>query len=311
MASDAVAIPAIEAVWKNPKTELAAIVSNPDKPKGRGGKVSPNDVSAWAMERGVLLLRPEKSPDGDVIEALKNAGAECVVVMAYGRILKEEFLKFAPLGCLNLHGSILPRLRGASPIETALALGMKSTGVSLMRVVKKMDAGDVADSIETEISPRETGRSLREKIGLDAAKLLERNFDKIAGGNLVFTPQKEEDATYSRKISKSDLYLDFSKSAKELDLRIRAFGCGIVSINGDVLKIGEAFAEGGGKNGGCGVVERVLKDRISISCADGVLNVLKIQAPCAKMLSVGQFLNGYRIEKGAVFDKFENEKLLK
>lgn len=311
MASDAVAIPAIEAVWKNPKTELAAIVSNPDKPKGRGGRVSSNDVSAWAVSRGVLLLRPEKSPGVDVIETLKNIGVECVVVMAYGRILKEEFLSFAPLGCLNLHGSILPELRGASPIETALALGKASTGVSLMRIVKKMDAGDVADIIETEISPRETGKSLREKIGIDAARLLERNFDKIAAGALVFTPQKDGDATYSRKISKHDLYLDFSKSAHELDLRIRAFGCGIVSINGDILKIGEAFAKDGGKNAKFGAVADVSKDCISISCAEGFLNVQKIQAPCAKMLPVNQFLNGYKIDKGIVFDKFENEKLLK
>lgn len=311
MASDAVAIPAIESVWKNPKTELVAIVSNPDKPKGRGGKVSPNDVSAWAVSHGVLLLRPEKSPDKDVIEALKNAGAECVVVMAYGRILKEEFLNFAPLGCLNLHGSILPELRGASPIETAIALGKTSTGVSLMRIVKKMDAGDVADVVETEISPRETGKSLREKIGIDAARLLERNFDKIAEKTLAFTPQNEENVTYSRKISKSDLYLDFSKSARELDLRIRAFGCGIVSINGEVLKIGEAFANSGGKNIKFGMVASVSKDRILISCAEGFLNVQKIQAPCAKMLSVSQFLNGYKIDHGVVFDKFENEKLLK
>lgn len=311
MASDAIAIPAIEAVWENPQTELVAIISNPDKPKGRGNKVSPNDVSSWAMAHNVLLIRPEKSPDAEVIECLKELGVECVIVMAYGKILKEEFLNFPPLGCLNLHGSILPELRGASPVETALALGKTSTGVSLMRIVKKMDAGDVADVIETEISSRETGKSLREKIGVDAAKLLTRNFERIANCSLSFIAQDEAKATYSRKILKPDFSLDFSKSAKELDLRIRAFGTGVISLNGEILKIGEAFAEGENKNETFGKVIDVSKNHILISCAEGFLKVTKIQAPCAKMLEVAQFLNGYSVDKGATFAKFENEKLLK
>ncbi len=311
MASDAIAIKAIEEVFENPKTELVAIVSNPDKPKGRGGKMSPNDVSQWAIDHNIFLMRPEKSPDASVISELKNLGVECVIVMAYGKILKEEFLNFALLGCINLHGSILPELRGASPVETALALGKTSTGVSLMRIVKKMDAGDVADVIETQISVTDTGKSLREKIAIDAAKLLSRNIENIKSGSLKFTPQDEAKATYSRKILKPDFYLDFSKSAKELELRIRAFGCGIVVLNGDTLKVGEAFASGEGENEVCGKIVDVEKNRISIACKKGILNVAKIQAPCAKMLEVAQFLNGYKIEKGLVFDKFENENLLK
>lgn len=311
MASDAVAIPSIEAVLSGPEAELACVVSNPDRPKGRGGKTAPNDVSAWALSRGIPLLRPEKSPDASVIEALKNMGVECVVVMAYGKMLRGEFLDFAPLGCLNLHGSILPELRGASPIETAIALGKTSTGVSLMRVVKKMDAGDVCGVVEVGIEPRETGASLRKKIAAAAAGLLSRNLGAIKRRALKFAPQDEARATYSRKILKPDLYLDFSKPALELDRRIRAFGSGIVSAGGEVLKVGEAFAEGDFENARFGRVEEISKDFICVSCGRGVLKISKIQAPCAKMLPVGQFLNGYKMEKELAFERFENESLLR
>ncbi|MBR4597327.1 MAG: methionyl-tRNA formyltransferase [Opitutales bacterium] len=311
MASDAVAIPAIEAVLECPKTGLACIVSNPDKPKGRGGKTTPNDVSAWAISKNIPLLRPEKSPDAEVVETLKKMGVECVVVMAYGKMLREEFLNFAPLGCLNLHGSVLPELRGASPIETAIAIGKTSTGVSLMRVAKKMDAGDVCDVIETPISPRETGESLRKKIALDAARLLSRNFGAIESRALKFAPQDEAAATYSRKILKPDFYLDFSKPADELDRRVRAFGCGIISLGGEIFKIGEAVCEGSQANETPGKISEIGRDFLRIACGKGSLKVLKIQAPCAKMLDAAQFLNGRRLEAGAVCASFENEKLLK
>ncbi|MBO7522187.1 MAG: methionyl-tRNA formyltransferase [Opitutales bacterium] len=311
MASDAVAIPAMEAVLESPEAELACVVSNPDKPKGRGGRTTPNDASAWAISKNIPLLRPEKSPGADVIEALKNLGAECVVVMAYGKILRGEFLDFPPLGCLNLHGSILPGLRGASPIETAIAMGKDSTGVSLMRVVKKMDSGGVCDAEKVSIEPRETGESLRKKIAIAAAKLLSRNISLIKSGKLVFTPQEEARATYSRKILKPDLYLDFSKSAAELERRIRAFGCGIIELGGETFKIGEAVCEGESENENFGAIAEAGGDSIKIACARGFLKVLKIQAPCAKMLEVRQFLNGRRLEAGAVCGRFENESLLR
>ena len=312
MASDAVAVPAMRALLESKEVRLKCVVSNPDRPKGRGGKTSPNSAAMLALENNIELMRPEKSPSAECVEWLKSNEVEGIVVMAYGKILRDEILSYGSLPCLNLHGSLLPKYRGASPIETALALGEAKTGVSLMRVVKKMDSGDVCAKIETEISPRETGLSLREKIAQDAAKLLLENLSDWINSRLNFTPQDDALATYARKLTKADMYLDFRKSARELDLRIRAFGCGIVKIGADFVKIGEAYAEKGGGTHEAGTVLECSKDGVLIACSEGVLRAVKLQAPCAKMLGVGDFLNGYKgFSRGLVLESSENEPLLK
>ena len=311
MASDGIAIPAMEALKSSGLAELVGVVSNPDKPKGRGKKLSPNEVSMWALERGVALMRPEKSPAEDCVEWMGRLGVECIIVMAYGRILKPQIYEFPRLGCLNLHGSLLPQLRGASPVETSLALGDRETGVTLMKVVREMDAGDMAGKIMVPIGPRETGAGLRSKIAHASAQLLIEKLPEIAAGSLKFEPQDARGATYARKLSKADMMLDFNKSAEELDRRIRAFGGGLVPFGGGMLKIGEAFALEGNPHEKPGSILSVSSDGISIGCRTGVLKVTKLQAPCAKMLSVAEFLNGFRLEAGAVFESTENPPLLR
>ena len=290
MASDAVAVPAMRALLESKEVRLKCVVSNPDRPKGRGGKTSPNSAAMFALENNIELMRPEKSPSAECVEWLKSNEVEGIVVMAYGKILRDEILSYGSLPCLNLHGSLLPKYRGASPIETALALGEAKTGVSLMRV----------------------GLSLREKIAQDAAKLLLENLSDWINSRLNFTPQDDALATYARKLTKADMYLDFRKSARELDLRIRAFGCGIVKIGADFVKIGEAYAEKGGGTHEAGTVLECSKDGVLIACSEGVLRAVKLQAPCAKMLGVGDFLNGYKgFSRGLVLESAENEPLLK
>lgn len=312
MASDAVAIPAMQALLDSDVVRLKCIVSNPDRPKGRGGKTSPNRAALFAIENNIALMRPEKSPSADCIEWLKKNDIDAILVMAYGKILRDEILSYGKLPCLNLHGSLLPKFRGASPIETALALGESKTGVSLMRVVKKMDSGDVCATIETEISARETGLSLREKIAKDAATILMQNLNAWINSSLTFVEQNESLATYARKLSKQDMYLDFSKSARQLDLRIRAFGAGIVNVGNDTIKIGEAFAEDKTLNCPVGTVVNCNHDSVDIACKDGVLRATMLQAPCAKMLKAKEFLNGYKnIKKSIVFESAKNEPLLR
>ena len=309
MASDAVAIPAMRALHE--RGLLACAVSNPDKPKGRGKQMSPNPAAEWVLANNIPLLRPEKSPSHECVDWMESYGVDFIMVMAYGKILREEIINFPPLGCLNLHGSLLPHLRGASPIETAIALGDSKTGVTLMRIVKKMDAGDMCGKIETSIGARENGADLRVKIADLAAKLLCEKLSAIESRALEFVPQYDANATYSRKLSKADMHLDFNKPARECDCRIRAFGGGLVPWNGAVLKICEAFAEGNDSRQNVGEVVEVSGNGICVACSEGMLRITRLQAPCAKEMSAADFLKGREICKGEIFASTAQIPLLK
>lgn len=311
MASDAIAIGALEFLKNSPNYELVCLVSNPDKPKGRGKHLQPNPAAEWALQNGIELLRPEKSPDENVVAKIKELGAEFAIVMAYGCILKDCVLD--NLLCLNIHGSILPEFRGASPIETAIALGYKETGVSLMKISKRMDEGDVCAVEKISIDNRDTAKSLREKFSLLSASLLEKNLSSAVDGTLPFIPQDHSKATYTRKFDKSDLYLDFTLSADELDCRIRALGSGWIELDSVQYKVGEAFALADSKsNEVCGkILTASASDGLQVSCSKGILKITAIQKPCAKMLSTKDFFLGNKFEIGSVLKKFSHRLLLK
>lgn len=311
MASDAISIGAMDFLRASNDFNLVCVVSNPDKPRGRGHRLAPNDAAQWAIDNGVELLRPEKSPNSEIVERIKSLGADAAVVMAYGCILRDCVLD--NILCLNIHASLLPEFRGASPIETAIALGRRETGVSLMRITKRMDEGPVCAVEKLSISPRETSRSLREKICMLSSRLLEKNLAAAIDGQIEFKEQNHSQATYTRKLEKSDLFLDFRMSAIELDRRIRAFGFGFAEIGGVQYKVGEAFATAEFTHSdNCGMILSASpSDGLNISCARGILRVERIQKPCAKMLSAKDFLAGTKISVGDFAKSFSNEPLLK
>ncbi len=310
MASDSIAIKPIEFVHRN--HELVCVVSNPDKPKGRGKKLSPNEVSQWALDNNVDLLRPVGKPDDSVIEHLRNVGTELIIVMAYGCILKDNVLNFGKYPCLNLHASVLPELRGASPIETAIALGKTKTGVSLMAISPAMDEGDVADVCEVEITSNDTSKTLREKISLASVDVLKKNLPLLESGELIFVKQNSTKATYARKISKADMYLDFRKDAVSLQNRIRAFGAGIFIYNNEaikifdveVLNINEKFSD-------CGKILEASSDGLIIACSRGVIRAKILQRPCCKVMTAKDFFAGFKMEKNFILKSEDNKPLLK
>jgi len=311
-ASDPIAIPAMEFLRGSKNFPLACVVSNPDKPQGRGAKVKPNAVSEWAINCGVELLRPEK-PDDACVARLRELGAELIVVMAYGHILKKNILEYSDLPCLNLHASILPELRGASPIETAIALNYKETGVSLMKIVPRMDAGPVCATEKIFTDSRETAHSLREKVSLAAAELLEKYISDVACGAAKFVEQDESRATYTRKHDKEDARLNFFESAENVDARVRAFGAGIFSYKGEDIKVSEPSFD---VSRPCGaregeVLEASVSAGLRVACKIGSVCFRKIQRPCAKMLDASEFFKGYKIENGEVLKSFENKNFLK
>ncbi len=312
-ASDEIALGAIEFLKNSPDFPLACVVSNPDRPKGRGKKLSPNAVSQWAIENGVELMRPEGGVDDATVARLRELGVELIIVMAYGCMLKSNVLEYGKYPCLNLHGSILPKYRGASPIETAIALGETRTGVSLMRIVKKMDAGAVCDVEEIEIDTDDTATSLRGKFRDASPELLRRNLPKIADGSAVFLEQDEAAATYTRKFDKSDMLVDFSADGKTIRDRIRALGFGIFEGGGDAIKVSGAYFERTPKPPSTvgKVLAASVADGIKIACADGWVGFANLQKPCAKMMSAKDFFAGYKIEIGTVLKSTPYKSLLK
>lgn len=312
-ASDEIALGAIEFLKNSPDFPLACVVSNPDRPKGRGKKLSPNAVSQWAIENGVELMRPEGGVDDATVARLRELGVELIIVMAYGCMLKSNVLEYGKYPCLNLHGSILPKYRGASPIETAIALGETRTGVSLMRIVKKMDAGAVCDVEEIEIDTDDTATSLRGKFRDASPELLRRNLPKIADGSAVFLEQDEAAATYTRKFDKSDMLVDFSADGKTIRDRIRALGFGIFECGGDAIKVSGAYFGRAPKPPSTvgKVLAASVADGIKIACADGWVGFANLQKPCAKMMSAKDFFAGYKIETGTVLKSTPYKSLLK
>ena len=312
-ASDEIALGAIEFLKNSPDFPLACVVSNPDKPKGRGRKLSPNAVSQWAIENGIELMRPDGGADDATVARLRELGVELIIVMAYGCMLKSNVLDYGKYPCLNLHGSILPKYRGASPIETAIALGETRTGVSLMRIVKKMDAGAVCDVWEIEIGADDTAISLRKKFRDASPELLRRNLPKIADGSAVFVEQDGSAATYTRKFDKSDMLVDFAADGKTIRDRIRALGFGIFECGGDAIKVsGAYFQRESNPSATFGkVLAASASDGIKIACADGWVGFANLQKPCAKMMSAKDFFAGYKIEAGSVLKSNPYKSLLR
>jgi len=300
--SDTIAIPALEYLHWAEGIELAGVVSQPDRPAGRGRHLHTNPVSAWAHQQGLPLLQPEK-PGEEEISWLKTQHVDLVLVMAYGHILKKDLLETPCLGMWNLHASLLPAYRGASPVETALACGEKEIGVSLMRIVAKMDAGPIVAQVHVPIRNTDTGLILRERIGHACVPLLQRHLAKLADVAFAPTPQDEAQVTYCRKLHKSDAHVDFSLSAAELERRIRAFqpwpG---VSVTHDAvdLKVGSASIIDEPTTAAPGTVLRAGEGGVDVATGHGVLRLLSLQRPGGRMFEAAEFLRGYRLEPGAI-----------
>ena len=242
--SDEIALPALEHIHAqhNRTLTLTAIFSQPDRPAGRGQKTQTNAVVAWAKHHTIPVLQPAQL-DATTPSTLRDCGCDCALVMAYGHILKRDLLATPPLGFFNLHASLLPQLRGATPIEGAIASGLAQTGVTLQRIIPRLDAGPIVDAQTIPMAPDENRGTLREKIAAACIPLLDRTLPRITTGDATGTPQDESAATFTRKITREDATVDFYASAHEIAARVRALSPwpGVVIPWGEtLLKIGSA-----------------------------------------------------------------------
>jgi methionyl-tRNA formyltransferase len=308
--SDEIALPALECLSTSHPgdTHIVAVVSQPDRPVGRGQKLQPNAIVQWAHDHKLPVFQPEK-PGPETTETLRKLHCDVALVMAYGHILKRDLLDTPPLGFFNLHASLLPRLRGATPIEGALIANLATTGVSLQRVVPRLDAGPVVDAEPIPLAPDETRLSLREKVAAASVPLLARALPRIVAGDAAGTPQDEHRATFTRKITRIDSGVDFRAPAQEIAARVRALNPwpGVtVPFRDFVLKIGAAEAIPAPTVPGVpvpvepGLILSATPAGVDILTGEGVLRVLQLQRPGGKMLPVAAFLAGFALLPGTV-----------
>lgn len=304
MGSDAIALPVLEdlAAHFADRIELCAVWTQPDRRHGRGMKLVANEIKQWAEGQGVPVRQPVKIAPEDV-ETLEAAGVELILVMAYGHILKRALIGIPRLGTLNLHASILPQYRGASPIEAAIASGDTETGVSLMRIVPALDAGPVCDIERVPVTDTDTRITVGEKLAQACVPLMRRALPRVIDGKAAFTPQEDAAATFCGKLTKDDAILDFSSPAKLLHDRIRALQPwpGAVAGYGDTrLKIGEARNDTASTPDlPPGTIISAGSDAVAVATGQGVLRLTRLQRPGAKMLPVADFLCGFPLEPGS------------
>ena len=299
--SDEIALPFLVGLGAS-RVEVSAVLTQPDRRSGRGRILKPNPIKQWAVESGVPCRDPQK-PSSEETEWLKSLEIELIIVMAYGHILKRDLLEAASLGCFNLHASLLPAYRGASPIETALALGEKETGVTLMRVVPRMDAGPIIDVESVLVSGEDTGASLREKIASACVPLMGRNLDALFAGRCVEKPQDETQATYCRKLTKADGHMDFRVPAQLLAHRIQAFRTwpGVsFPFGGLRIRVGKSSVEDLSLLPGKVACDR--EGKLSIGTGQGALVVHELQKPGGRMLPARDFLRGFAIPDGTILE---------
>lgn len=313
MGSDVITLPTLEFLWsRRQEVELSAVYTQPDRARGRGKKVQPNAVKLWAQERGIPVFQPE-SFDSSAIQELTDLKADIILVMAYGHLLPQVVLDLPEMGIYNLHTSLLPELRGASPIETAVASGFEESGVSLMQLVMKMDAGPICDQEPIPILGEDTGGSYREKLANASPLPLERQLSRMLDGSINLQQQDESKMSYCRLLVKQDGQLDFSQPAERLANRINGLfpwpGCS-AELDGVMLKFGLADFEDSDEAYEPGLVLESTADSIRVGTGSGVLRLLKLQRPGGKMLAADVFLLGFPIASGSRFQSREMHPLI-
>jgi len=278
---------------------VVAVVTQPDKPKGRGQLPTISPVKQFAIERGIPVLQPVKLRDPAFWETVRKLSVEVGVVAAYGKILPRELLAAPAKGCVNVHASLLPRFRGAAPIQWAIASGDEKTGVCLMQMDEGLDTGPVLACAEVRIGPEETSESLHRTLAKLGADLIREQLPAYLEGNLRRTPQPREGVVLAPQLKKEDGLLDFTRDAEALERRIRAFQPwpgAFTHLKGKVLKVLRARVSP--ESGPPGTVLSIGKQGIQVACGTGSLVLVELQPEAKRAMSAAEFLAGHPIAVG-------------
>ncbi|MBR3623976.1 MAG: methionyl-tRNA formyltransferase [Selenomonadaceae bacterium] len=304
------AIPSLKMLTE--ETNVVAVVTQPDKPKGRGHKLMPPPVKIFAEEKSILVYQPQKVREPEFIEKLKELAPDVIIVVAFGQILPEEILNFPKYGCVNVHGSLLPAYRGAAPIEWSIINGEKKTGVTTMFMAAGLDTGDMLLKEEVEISEDETADELRAVLSEIGAKVLKQTLLKMLSGELKREVQDDSKSSYASRIVKETGLIDWAKSAEEIHNLVRGLNSTSVAytnFNGEMFKIWRTklLADRNDVPSGDFEVGSILKtdnNGIYVKTGDGVLLITEVQTPGKKKMSAKDYLRGHSITLPAKFKTY-------
>ena len=280
--------------------EVVAVVTQPDKPRGRGQEVSFSPVKELALARGIPVLQPLKIRGTNFADELRALNADVAVVTAYGKILPQDVLDAPRRGCVNVHASLLPRFRGAAPIQWAIAAGDERSGVCLMQMDAGMDTGAVIECAELPIAPDDTSATLHDKLSALGGEVLKRSLPRYVAGEISAVPQPTEGVVMAPMIKKEDGRLDWSRSARELERRLRAFTPwpgAFCTFDGGLLKVAKA-AVGEGE-GAPGTVLSAGPEGVEVACAEGSLKLLSLQPEGKRAMTAQEFLSGRKLVVGS------------
>ncbi|HCJ40937.1 methionyl-tRNA formyltransferase [uncultured Ruminococcus sp.] len=296
------AVPSIKALY-DAGHEIQAVFCQPDKPKGRGYKLVPPPVKVFALDKDIPIYQPKSLKNGgeEFIKVIEDFAPDCIVVAAYGKILPKAVLDIPRLGCVNVHGSLLPKYRGAGPIQWAVLNDEKTTGITTMLMGEGLDTGDMLLKSETEIGENETAAELFDRLADMGAELIVETLDKLEKGEITPVPQNEEEATYAPMLTKELSPIDFSKSARAVHKQICGLSdwpCATTTIGGKRIKVYRSEIVAGSTDKSAGTVVNA-KD-LTVACGDGMVKLTEIQAEGSKRMATADYLRGKPVTEGTV-----------
>ncbi len=285
--------------------DVVAVFTQPDRPAGRGRKATLSPVKAQALEWGLPVYQPGRLTDPDVLPTLASVAPDLMVVVAYGLILPPEVLSIPRQGCVNVHGSLLPRWRGAAPIQRAIEAGDRVTGVSLMRMEAGLDTGPLYARQEVDIDLLETGKTLHDRLAIVGGELLSERLDRLLNGILPVREQDSAGITYAAKLSRQEAWIQWNRTATETAHKIRAFNpwpVAMTTFRGHRVRLWMACEDSDcqGTNEP-GEVLAIDREGVVIACAAGAIRVTRLQKDGAKVITARDFCNGYGLSVGERF----------
>lgn len=298
-------VPALEALVKGGHQVIAA-VTQPDKPKGRGKAVLMTPVKEKALEMGIPVYQPVKVREPEFVKTLADLAPDVIVVVAFGQILPKSILEIPRYGCVNIHASLLPKYRGAAPIQWAVIDGEKETGVTTMFMNEGLDTGDMLEKEVVPLDPKETGGSLHDKLSAVGGRLILSTLKGLEDGTLKGTPQTDKGSCYAKMLKKSLGDIDWIMDGAAIERLIRGLNpwpSAYTSLHGKTLKIWDADVTDREYGVEPGTVAEVSKDQLIIQTGKGSLSVRSLQLEGKKRMDIQDFLRGYSLEKGTVLER--------
>jgi len=289
------------------KHDVIAVYTQPDRPAGRGKKLLASDVKQEALRHDIPVYQPLNFKAAEDLETLSKLNADLMIVAAYGIILPLEVLQAPTHGCINIHASLLPRWRGAAPIQRAIQAGDTKTGITIMQMDEGLDTGAMILTKETDISAQDTGGSLHDRLAILGGDAIIDYLKLLSNNEVTLTPQDDKQANYAKKLSKQEALINWNNKATNIERSIRAFNpwpVAYLETEGQRVRVFEATIAELSRQASPGTVIRKDKNGIIVACSDGAINITSLQLAGAKRITADQFVNGGKalLEEGCVLE---------